>query len=80
MEQPLNGPLRAALKRAQAEVKVLAETLAMAPELLARKKQLMPLVLRAEEGAAYSWPTELSGWRQELLESPLRHALQQRSS
>ncbi len=80
MEQPLNGPLRAALKRAQAEVKVLAETLAMAPELLARKKQLMPLVLRAEEGAAYSWPTELSGWRQELLESPLRHALQKRSS
>ncbi len=80
MEQPLNGPLRAALKRAQAEVKVLAETLAMAPELLARKKQLMPLVLRAEEGAAYSWPTELGGWRQELLEPPLRHALQQRSS
>lgn len=75
LEQPLNSTMRHALKSCQHIVREQAETLDIAPELLARKKQLMPLLLLAKDKPEFAWPTELSGWRQSLLEQPLRDTL-----
>lgn len=75
LEQPLNSTMRQALKSSQHIVREMAETLDIAPELLARKKQLMPLLLLAKDTPEFAWPAGLSGWRQALLEQPLRDAL-----
>ncbi|MCB1648224.1 MAG: ribonuclease D [Pseudomonadales bacterium] len=75
LEQPLNTTMRKTLKRCQEVVRELAEQLGLAPELLARKKQLMPLLLLAGDGSDFAWPVELGAWRQALLEQPLRAAL-----
>ncbi len=74
-EQPLNSEMRKTLKLCQGIVRQLAEQLGMAPELLARKKQLMPLITAAHASTEFSWPEGLSGWRQTLLEEPMRKAL-----
>ena len=74
-EQPLNSEMRKTLKLCQSIVRQLAEQLEMAPELLARKKQLMPLITAAHASTEFNWPEGLSGWRQTLLEEPMRKAL-----
>lgn len=79
-EQPLSTEMRKALKTCQAIVRQLAEQLGMAPELLARKKQLIPLIYAAHLSAEFPWPEDLAGWRQSLLEEPMRKALKTGSS
>lgn len=76
-EQPLNTEMRKALKVCQSVVRDLAEKLGIAPELLARKKQLMPLIYAAHVTQDFVWPEGLAGWRQTLLEDSLRKALKQ---
>lgn len=79
-EQPLNTEMRKSLKLCQGIVRQLAERLEMAPELIARKKQLIPLIAAAHNGPEFSWPEGLAGWRQTLLEAPMRKALKTGSS
>jgi ribonuclease D len=79
-EQPLDAVMRKSLKVCQAIVRQFAEQLGMAPELLARKKQLLPLIYAAQISADFPWPNGLSGWRQALLEDPMRTALKKGSS
>lgn len=74
-EQPLNTEMRKSLKLCQGIVRQFAEQLDMAPELLARKKQLMPLIYAAHLQEDFPWPEGLAGWRQALLEDALRRAL-----
>ena len=74
VEQPLTPQMRKQLKACQEVVRSKAEAMNIAPEMLARKKQLLPLLSMAEQGNL-SWPEELSGWRQEVLESDLRRVL-----
>jgi ribonuclease D len=76
VEQPLTPAMRKTLKRCQEVVKTKAAALDIAPELLARKKQLMPLVTQQARSVPIQWPQSLSGWRQELLEQDLRAALE----
>lgn len=75
VEQPLTPAMRKTLKRCQEVVKTKAAALDIAPELLARKKQLMPLVAQHASAVPVQWPESLSGWRQALLEQDLRAAL-----
>lgn len=79
-EQPLDAAMRRSLKICQAIVRQLAEQLGMAPELLARKKQLIPLINAAALNAEFPWPADLAGWRQSLLEDAMRKALKTGSS
>lgn len=74
-EQPLSNEMRKSLKVCQAIVRQLAEQMGMAPELLARKKQLIPLINAADISAQFPWPEGLGGWRQSLLEESMRAAL-----
>lgn len=75
IEQPLSPAMRKSLKRCQSIVREEAEKLGIASELLARKKQLVPLIYAAQRGADFAWPQELNGWRQTLLEAPVRKLL-----
>lgn len=75
LEQPLDTTMRKLLKTCQSIVKELAESLGIAPELLARKKQLIPLILSAQSNTDFTWPIDLDGWRRPLLEKGLRDAL-----
>jgi ribonuclease D len=79
-EQPLNAEMRKALKQCQALVRDCAESLGMAPELLARKKQIIPLIFAAQANKEFPWPAGLAGWRQSLLENALRQILQKGDS
>lgn len=75
MDFPLTSELRGYLKKCQAVVQQKAEELGIAPEMLARKKQLVPLVIELSKSKDFIWPESLSGWRQPLLESAIRQAL-----
>ena len=77
IEQPLSAQMRKTLKQCQAVVRSAAETLDIASELVARKKQLLPLISLAQRNNNFEWPQELGGWRQELLEAPIRKVLNQ---
>ena len=67
--------MRKTLKRCQEVVKTKAEALGLAPELLARKKLLLPLITHNNVEKAVEWPQALGGWRQELLERDIRVVL-----
>ncbi len=75
VEQPLSAQMRKTLKQCQAVVRAAAEKLDIASELLARKKQLLPLIGLAERNSDFDWPEELGGWRREYLEAPIRKVL-----
>lgn len=77
--QPLDPAQRRTLKQCQAAVREIASREGVAPELLARKKQLTVLLERAC-AADWQWPAELGGWRRNLLEAPLRELLEQHRS
>lgn len=68
IEQPFDAEMRKLLKKLQKSVKEHAESLGIAPELLARKKQLIPLVSQFKRTGETSWPQELEGWRRSIIE------------
>ena len=75
VEQPLTPQMRKQLKACQQFVRAKAESLGIAQEMLARKKQLIPLINGLTEQNELVWPDELSGWRRDILEEGLRRAL-----
>lgn len=75
VEQPLTPEMRKQLKACQEIVRNKAEALGIAPEMLARKKQLTPLISSLTEQQEWVWPEQLAGWRQAILETDLRRAL-----
>lgn len=77
IEQPLDSQMRKTLKQCQSIVRLEAEKLDIAPELLARKKQLLPLIGLSQRSQDFDWPEELGGWRREFLESAIRKVLRQ---
>lgn len=68
---PLEPHQRRLLKQCQKSVQARAETLGMAPELLATKRQLVELLLGVEQGEGPRWNKQLAGWRRQLLEEDL---------
>jgi ribonuclease D len=68
-DQPLTPAMRAQLKRCQEEVASIALDLGIAPEVLARKKQLLLLLTESAAAGKLVWPQDMRQWRQEVLES-----------
>lgn len=75
VDLPLSTEMRGYLKKCQAIVQQKAHELNIAPEMLARKKQLLPLVIEVSKSKEFMWPESLSGWRQAILETAMRQAL-----
>lgn len=76
VEQPLTPEQRKLLKKCQEVVRLNADKLGVAPELLARKKQLIPLLVEFEKHGSFSWPEAMGEWRREILEKALLDVLQ----
>jgi len=75
VNRPLTAGQRRRLKRCQSVVRQISEQTGIAVELLARKKQLIALLLQYDNTAEVEWPLELDGWRRDLLEDRLIDAL-----
>ncbi len=74
--RPLTSGQRRRLKRCQAVVRAVSEETGIAVELLARKKQLINLLLCHDNNKDFVWPDDLDGWRRDLLENGLIDALE----
>ena len=72
--RPLDQEQRKTLKRLQAAVERVALERGVGVEVLARKKQLLAYMELAAS-STQAWPPELSAWKRDLLEKPLRQAL-----
>ena len=69
LSAPLTPEMRKRLKRLQAVVTSTAEAHGLAPEVLARKRQLLAYMhLMDAEPEKGAWPSELSLWKRELLQ------------
>jgi len=68
---PLSPLLRKKLKSCQKVVAEIADRLTIAPELLARKRQLQNLVRNYQNTGELLWEDDLSGWRREILEEEI---------
>ena len=68
---PLSPLLRKKLKSCQKVVAEIAERLTIAPELIARKRQLQTLVRNYQNTGELLWEDDLSGWRREILEEEI---------
>lgn len=66
--RPLAPSSRDLLKQCQAVVARLGEQLGIAPEILARKRQLVELIQGSLDGFDNPWPRDLEGWRRDYLE------------
>lgn len=77
-DQPLTQSMRTQLKRCQESVAALAQTLGIAPEVLARKKQLHQLLVDSASAGTLVWPEDMRAWRQSVLEPQLRSILEYR--
>lgn len=71
---PLNASQRDAVKKLKAQVRRLAEQLAVSPEVLVSGKDY-ELLLREAAGEEINCPVYWSGWRAEAVLVPLRHSL-----
>lgn len=75
IEQPLTPEQRKLLKKCQDVVRLKADELGLAPELLARKKQLIPLISEFQNRGTFCWPTAMGNWRRDILETSLLNVL-----
>lgn len=67
---PLSPDQRKMLKRCQQLVRMIADRLGIAEELLARKKHLLTIVAGYDK-PGFIWPTDIDGWQRPLLEAEL---------
>ena len=72
---PLPPEQRNILKRCQNAARDRAEELDMAPELLARKKQILGLLESFAENQELSWGGDMAGWRKQLLQADFEKAV-----
>jgi len=68
VQKPISTAARKKLKRCQQLVQEIAGELAIAPELLGRKRQLVELIRGIERDNVLSWPKDLNNWRKSVLE------------
>lgn len=73
---PLLPEQRNILKRCQNAARNRAEELDMAPELLARKKQILGLLENFEQDQELSWGGDMAGWRKQVLQADFENAVQ----
>ena len=75
VNNPISVSSRKKLKACQEVIRIKAEELRMAPELLGRKKQLLELIRKFEKFGEVNWSAEMSGWRRHLLEPEFNRIL-----
>jgi ribonuclease D len=75
VDQPLTNAQRAVLKRLQEKVAEIAGALGIAPEVLARKKQLLELLHQTTAAGQLVWPLQMQGWRCEVLRTEFAEIL-----
>ena len=68
---------RETLKRCRAAIQREAGRIGVCPELLVNKRQLQQIIISHEKNGAIDWPTELRGWRQQVLAPALSTALRE---
>ncbi len=74
--RPLSASWSKQLKPLKELVRVTAEELNLAPEILVRRKDLEQLVRSGMESGEFSLPEELRGWRRGVIGQPLLERLQ----
>ncbi len=75
LNPPLPPRYRGVLKSWRKIVEQKADTLAIAPELLARKKWMHELLKGFQDSGELNWQPPMTGWRQQELESSFMDAL-----
>ena len=68
LNHPLSPAAKTKLRKCQAVVLEVAQSLSMAPELLGRKRALQKFIRNFELQGELRWSGEFSGWRREVLE------------
>jgi ribonuclease D len=76
LDKPLTPAYRKQLRACQNAAKDIAAELAIAPELLARKRQWVELLYRHIRGEENIWPQSMDNWRKQILESAVTAILQ----
>jgi ribonuclease D len=76
---PLTPEYRNLLKRLQQHTRSRAEALDMAPELLARKRQLLAMLDTQSAKPRLHWQGDMAGWRREQLEAGFSKVLAKES-
>jgi ribonuclease D len=76
---PLNAAQREQVKTLKGQVRDIAGTLAVAPEVLVYSKDY-ELLLREASGERIKMPVHWHGWRKEIALAPLRQALGERGA
>lgn len=71
---PLNAAQREQVKRLKAQVRQIAGTLSVAPEVLVGSKDY-ELLLRETQGEVIASPVHWGGWREQCVFTPLRESL-----
>lgn len=71
---PLDAAQREQVKKLKAQVRDIADRLAVAPEVLVQSKDYQ-LLLREASGGAFQLPAHWLGWRKEAVLTPLRLSL-----
>jgi len=80
LDKPLSRVYREKLKACQNAARQIANELAIAPELLARKKQWLELISNFIRGDENIWPSSMDNWRRQVLDSEVSSIIHQRPS
>lgn len=72
---PMPPEQRRILKRCQDAARQRAEELGMAPELLARKKQILGVMENLGQGQELLWSGDMAGWRRQILQADFEQAV-----
>jgi len=67
MDKPLGKETAALLKQLRSRVIEIAEQLQLAPEMLAKRRQLEELIKLIRDSGQYVLPGSLAGWRKEVI-------------
>lgn len=76
LSPPLPPRFRSVLKSWRLIIEARAEHLAIAPELLARKKWMHELLKRFQDSGQLNWQPPMAGWRREELEQAFLQVLE----
>jgi ribonuclease D len=68
LSPPMSIELRGIIKACQKVTREMADELSIAPELLARKRQILAVLSDLESRRELNWEGDMAGWRKELLQ------------
>ncbi len=69
LSPPMSIDQRNVVKACQKVTRELADELQIAPELLARKRQILAVLADLESSQVLNWQSDMAGWRRDLLQA-----------